>query len=75
MCTGSQVEGRRITIEVQSSKDVASVTVDGTKVRFMVQINIVIIPICHCHHSTACIVRLVWCLSVEQEVVYLSQLQ
>lgn len=29
---GSQVEGRRITIEVQSSKDVASVTVDGTKV-------------------------------------------
>ena len=29
---GPQVEGRRITIEVQSSKDVASVTVDGTKV-------------------------------------------
>lgn len=29
---GSQVEGHRVTIEVQSSKDVASVTVDGTKV-------------------------------------------
>ena len=29
---GPQVEGRRITIEVRSSKDVASVTVDGTKV-------------------------------------------
>lgn len=29
---GSIAEGRRITIEVQSSKDVASITVDGTKV-------------------------------------------
>lgn len=29
---GSQTEGRRITIEVLSSKEVASVTVDGAKV-------------------------------------------
>lgn len=29
---GSQSEGRRINIEVLSSKEVASVTVDGTKV-------------------------------------------